>query len=149
MIGDLEKTILDLAAAPEVEWKALETKGLVTEFAGMVREQYGYESPGTSPATWVRGLVEMLALTETHLGYGERADFPFADRLPPIPVREHHRQLLDRWLKDAEGRPVWERWIKEVEPHLDLSDWAARQTGAFVRVATFGGAPMAPDAGGV
>lgn len=129
LIGDLEKTILDLAAAPEVEWKALETKGLVTEFAGMVREQYGYESPRTSPATWVRGLVEMLALTETHLGYGERTDFPFADRLPPIPVREHHRQLLDRWLKDAEGRPVWERWIKEVEPHLDLSDWAVDKQG--------------------
>jgi hypothetical protein len=129
LIGDLEKTILDLAAAPEVEWKALETKALVAEFAGMVREQYGYESPGTSPATWVRGLVEMLALTETHLGYGERTDFPFADRLPPIPVREHHRQLLDRWLKDAEGRPVWERWIKEVEPHLDLSDWAGDKQG--------------------
>jgi hypothetical protein len=49
----------------------------------------------------------MLVLTETYLGYGELPDFPFVDRLPTIPSREHHRQLLDRWLKDAEGRPVW------------------------------------------
>ncbi len=129
LIGDLEKTILDIAAGPDTEWKALEIKGLVPEFTAMVRERYGYESPGAIPAMWIRGLVEMLALTETHLGYGEQADFPFADRLPPIPVREHHRRLLDRWLKDAESRPVWERWIKEVEPHLDLSEWAADKQG--------------------
>jgi hypothetical protein len=71
----------------------------------------------------------MLALTETYLGYGELADFPFIDRLPAIPLREHHRQLLDRWLKDAEGRPVWERWVRQVEPHLDLSAWAADKKG--------------------
>ena len=129
LIGDLEKTILDIATGPDTEWKALEIKGLVPEFTAMVRERYGYESPGAIPAVWIRGLVEMLALTETHLGYGEQADFPFADRLPPIPVREHHRKLLDRWLKDAESRPVWERWIKEVEPHLDLSEWAADKQG--------------------
>ena len=129
LIGDLEKTILDIAALPETEWKSLETQGLVPEFTAMVRERYGYESPGAIPATWIRGLVEMLALTETHLGYGEQADFPFTDRLPPIPVREHHRKLLDRWLKDAESRPVWERWIKEVEPRLDLSGWAADKQG--------------------
>lgn len=129
LIGDLEKTILDIAAAPETEWKALETRGLVLEFIAMVRERYGYESPSAIPATWIGGLVEMLALTETHLGYGEQADFPFADRLPPVPVREHHRKLLERWLKDAESRPVWERWIREVEPHLDLSEWAADKQG--------------------
>lgn len=129
LIGDLEKTILDVAAAPDIEWKTLETKGLVSEFTAMVRERYGYAEPATSPSVWIQGLVQMLALTETYLGYGERADFPFADRLPPILVREHHKQLLDRWLKDAEGRPVWERWIKEVEPRLDLSEWAADKQG--------------------
>ena len=129
LIGDLEKTILDVAAAPEAEWKALEIKGLVTEFTAMVRDRYGFEAAEASPAIWVQGLVEMLALTETHLGFGERPDFPFSDRLPPIPLREHHRQLLDRWLKDAENRPVWERWIKQVEPHLDLSQWAADKQG--------------------
>ncbi|MFN9429495.1 MAG: PglZ domain-containing protein [Acidobacteriota bacterium] len=129
LIGDLEKTILDIAAAPETEWKVLETKGLAGEFTSMVRERYGYSAPAVGPSTWVQGLVEMLALTETHLGYGERADFPFADRLPATALREHHRQLLDRWLKDAEGRPVWERWIREVEPRLDLSEWAADKQG--------------------
>src|SRR5262249_44578675 len=69
------------------------------------------------------------ALTETYLGYREPADFPFADRLPPVLLRENHRQLLGRWLKDADSRPVWERWIKEVEPHLDLSEWAAGKQG--------------------
>ena len=129
LIGDLEKTILDIAGAPDTEWRALETKGLVGEFTTMVRERYGYTAPITSAASWVQGLVEMLALTETYLGYGERADFPFAERLPPILVQEHHKQLLDRWLKDAEGRPVWEHWIKEVEPRLDLSEWAADKQG--------------------
>jgi hypothetical protein len=32
-------------------------------------------------------------------------------------------------LKDTESRPVWERWIKQVEPHLDLSEWAADKQG--------------------
>jgi len=129
LIGDLEKTILDLESAPETEWKALKTKELVSEFTSMVRDRYGYESPGADPVTWIQNLVEMLALTETYLGYGERADFPFVDRLPVLPVREHHRQLLDRWLKDAECRPVWERWIRQVEPRLDLSAWAADKQG--------------------
>lgn len=129
LIGDLERTILDLAGAPDVEWRALEEKGLVCEFTGMVRERYGYESPGANPALWVRGLVEMLALTETYLGYREPQDFPFLDRLPTPPLREHHRQLLERWLKDADARPVWERWVKQVESNVDLSMWAAEKPG--------------------
>ena len=129
LIGDLEKTILDLASAPEAEWKALESKGLAAEFTGMVRDRYGFHAPEVGPSAWLRGLVEMLALTETYLGYGEPADFPFPDRLPPILLREYHRQLLGRWLKDADSRPVWERWIREVEPHLDLSEWAAGKQG--------------------
>ena len=129
LIGDLERTILDIAAAPEAEWKALEAKGLVPEFLAMVRDRYGYEAAGAGPSIWIRGLVELLALTETYLGYGEREDFPFVDRLPGGPLREHHRQLLDRWLKDAEGRPAWDRWIKELEPRLDLTDWAADKPG--------------------
>jgi PglZ domain len=129
LIGDLEKTILDLAATPEVEWKALEARGLAGEFTAMVRDRYGFQAPTTSPSAWLKGLVEMLALTETYLGYGEPADFPFPDRLPPILLRENHWQLLGRWLKDAESRPVWERWIRVVEPHLDLSEWAAGKQG--------------------
>ena len=129
LIGDLEKTILDLAATPEVEWQALEARGLAAEFTAMVRDRYGFQAPTASPSAWLKGLVEMLALTETYLGYGEPADFPFPDRLPPIRLRENHRQLLGRWLKDADSRPVWERWIRDVEPNLDLSEWAAGKQG--------------------
>jgi len=129
LIGDLEKTILDLAAAPETEWKALVGKSLAGEFVAMVQDRYGYLAPTADPAAWIRGLVEMLALTETYLGYGEPPDFPFASRLPAAPLRESHRQLLGRWLKDADGRPVWERWMRDVEPHMDLSAWAADKQG--------------------
>src|SRR5262249_12723919 len=43
LIGDLEKTVLDLAASPDGEWKELKTKGLLSEFRGMIRERYGFE----------------------------------------------------------------------------------------------------------
>lgn len=130
LVGDLEKTILDLAADPDVAWKTLNIQGLLPDFLEMVRDRYGYHAtPDASASEWVRGLVEVLALTETFLGYGEARDFPFTDRLPPIRLREHHLQLLHRWLRDAEARPVWDRWISEVEPHLDLSLWSEAKEG--------------------
>src|SRR5712691_4938403 len=95
----------------------------------MVRERYGFEAPTGDPALWMRMFVETLALTETYLGYGEPVDFPFAERLPPLALRQHHVQLLQRWLRDAESRPAWDRWSTEVESHLDLSAWAAGKQG--------------------
>jgi hypothetical protein len=70
-----------------------------------------------------------LALTETYIGYGSPADFPFADRLPPEPLRQHHVQLLQRWLRDAEARIAWDRWIEEVERQIDLTSWAKDRNG--------------------
>jgi len=129
LVGDLEKTALDLAADPDWIWKELEAQGLLAEFLGMVQDRYGYRAPGALPPDWVRGFVEVLALTETFLGYGEAGDFPFTDRLPPLTLRDHHVQLLHRWLRDAESRPVWERWISQVELRVDLSSWAATRKG--------------------
>ncbi len=129
LIGDVDQTILDLAVSPETTWQSLHDKGLVPEFVAMVRERYGFEGPNDSPASWVDGLVTTLALTETFLGYGERADFPLADRLPPVAVRPHHLQLLHRWLRDSESRTAWDRWIQDVETKVDLSAWAKDKPG--------------------
>ena len=129
LIGDLDQTILDLAVSPETTWQSLEGKGLVPEFLAMVRERYGFEGPNDSPASWVEALVTTLALTETFLGYGERADFPLADRLPPQAVRAHHRQLLHRWLRDSESRTAWDRWMQVVETKVDLTEWAKAKPG--------------------
>jgi hypothetical protein len=129
LIGDVEQTILDLGIAPETTWQALQDKGLTDEFVDMVRERYGFKAPIEEPGLWMRMFVEVLALTETYLGYGEPVDFPFADRLPPLVLRQHHVQLLQRWLRDAESRPAWDRWIAEVESRLDLSAWAAGKQG--------------------
>ena len=57
------------------------------EFVDMVRERYGFEAPTGDPALWMRMFVEILALTETYLGYGEPVDFPFAECLPPLALR--------------------------------------------------------------
>ena len=129
LIGDVEQTILDLGVSPETTWQALQDKGLTDELVDMVRERYGFEAPTGDPALWIRMFVETLALTETYLGYDEPVDFPFAERLPPLALRQHHVQLLQRWLRDAESRPAWDRWITEVETHLDLSAWAAGKQG--------------------
>ena len=129
LIGDIDQTILDLAVSPETTWQSLDGKGLVPEFIAMVRERYGFEGPNDSPARWVEDLVTTLALTETFLGYGERADFPLADRLPPQAVHAHHRQLLHRWLRDSESRTAWDRWIQDIEAEIDLTAWAKDQPG--------------------
>ena len=93
LIGDVDQVILDLAVSPETTWSTLTDNGLEREFLALVRERYGFEGPSSSPAEWVTELVTVLALTETYLGYGEPADFPFADRLaasrsaqPPRPT---------------------------------------------------------------
>ncbi|MYG00238.1 hypothetical protein F4212_14060, partial [Candidatus Poribacteria bacterium] len=78
---------------------------------------------------WVENLVATLALTETFLGYGEPADFPLPERLPPEATRAHHRQLLYRWLRDSESRAAWDRWIQDVETEVDLTSWAKDKPG--------------------
>ena len=129
LIGDVDQAILDLAVSPETTWQDLDEKGLVPEFVALVRERYAFEGPRDRPAAWVAALVAVLALTETFLGYGERADFPLAERLPPAVVRPNHRQLLQRWLRDSESRTAWDRWIQDVEATVDLTTWAQDKPG--------------------
>ncbi len=129
LIGDVDQTIFELALEPEGTWKSLKEQGLDREFLEMVRERYGFEVPVHSPEGWIQELVAVLALTETFLGYGEPADFPFADRLPALAVRPHHRQLLQRWLRDAEYRAAWDRCVNAVETKVDLTAWAKERTG--------------------
>lgn len=129
LVGDMDQTLLDLAAAPDAAWSQIRKNGLAKEFLDTVKERYGFELPLEDPEAWIREFVSILALTETFLGYGEPEDFPFLNRLPPIAVRENHIQLLGRWLRDAEARPVWDRLILEVESEVDLADWAAHRNG--------------------
>ena len=129
LIGDVDQTILDLAVSPETTWRDLDEKGLVPEFLALVRERYGFDGPRDRPAAWVAALVAALALTETFLGYGERVDFPLAERLPPVALRPHHGQLLRRWLRDSESRTAWDHWIQDVEATVDLTAWAQDKPG--------------------
>ena len=129
LIGDADQTILDLALDPDGTWKALGDNGLDREFLAMVQARYGFEAANASPVDLVRELVATLALTETFVGYDEPSDFPFADRLPPVPLRPHHVQLMQRWLRDSERRDAWDYWIQEVETEVDLSRWAHGRPG--------------------
>ena len=129
LIGDADQTILDLARDPDGTWKGLSDRGLAHEFLTMVRERYGFDASNSSPDAWVRELVAMLALTETFLAYDEPTDFPFADRLPPVPLRPNHVQLLQRWLRDTESRDAWDHWIQQVEARIELSRWARGRPG--------------------
>ena len=129
LIGDVDQTILDMATAPGTIWSELQESGLDKEFLDSVRERYGFDYPVVDPVEWVQDFVAAMALTETFIGYGEPADFPFAERLPALAVREHHVHLLRRWLRDAESRPAWDRWIAEVESRVDLTDWATNRDG--------------------
>ena len=129
LLGDVDRTLLDLAVAPDLTWESLEKKGLESELLEAVEERYGYARSVESPADWIENFVAMMALTETHLGYGEPDDFPFSDRLPPPPLRAHHPELLVRWLRDSEGRPAWDRWVREVEKTIDLTAWASNHEG--------------------
>lgn len=129
LIGDADQRILDLAIDPVGTWKALGDNQLLREFLALVQGRYGFEASNVSPDDWMRELVVTLALTETFLGYGEPSDFPFAGRLPPVPLRPHHVQLLQRWLRDTESRDAWDRWVQEVENELNLSEWARGRAG--------------------
>ena len=60
LIGDVDRTILDLAVSPETTWQDLDEKGLVAEFVALVRERYGFEGPRDRPADWVAALVAAL-----------------------------------------------------------------------------------------
>lgn len=132
LIGDVDQTILDLAADPDGAWAALREKGLARELVVMVKERYGFEAPDRSPSEWVRELVATIALTETFLGYGEPSDFPLASKLPPLALRAHHVALVHRWLRDAEYRPAWDRWVADVEGDVDLTTWAETRSGRSV-----------------
>ncbi len=129
LVGDVDQMILDLAVSPETTWSELTKNGLDREFLDMARERYGLEGPSGVPAELIEELVSMLALTETYLGYDEPADFPFAGRLPPLTLRNHHAQLLARWLRDSESRTAWDRWVQEIEAKFDLSAWAKGKKG--------------------
>jgi hypothetical protein len=99
LIGDVDQTILEVAADPDAAWAALADNGLVQEFTVMVKERYGFEAPGSSPMEWVREFVAMVALTETFLGYGEPSDFPLKNKLPRLTVRAQHVAFVQRWLE--------------------------------------------------
>lgn len=132
LIGDVDQTIFDVAADADAAWTTLRGKGLDREFVVMVKERYGFEAPDCAPTEWIRELVTTIALTETYLGYGEPGNFPLLNRLPPLPVRSHHLALVHRWLRDAEFRPAWDRWIAEAEGSVDLAAWALERTGRSV-----------------
>ena len=129
LIGDVEQTLLDLAVAPEPTWDSLLQKGLAKELLQVARERFGIQTDESNPVAIVRDFVTLLALTETYLGYEEPSDFPFAERLPPLAARERCLQFLRRWLRDAESRPAWDRWVTEVEQPYNLSTWASNKNG--------------------
>ncbi|CAN7565809.1 PglZ domain-containing protein [Variovorax sp. LjRoot178] len=132
LIGDVDQTILDIAADPDSAWNSLRERGLDREFVVMVKDRYGFEAPDRAPSEWMRDLVTTIALTETFLGYREPDDFPLLNRLPPLPVRSNHVALAHRWLRDAEFRPAWDRWIAEAEENVDLAAWAQDRAGRSV-----------------
>ena len=129
LLGDADQTLIQLAIDPETTWADLEAKGLTAEFLAAVQERYGFVHPTPSPAEWLQAFVATLALTETFQGYGEPADFPFADRLPPLAARPLMEDLLKRWLRDSQGRAAWDHCIAAVEADLDLSAWASSRGG--------------------
>jgi hypothetical protein len=129
LVGDVDQIILDLSASPEEVWADLHARGLTKEFLESVRERYGLDSQAENPSEWIKEFASVLALTETFLAFGEPDDFPFTGRLPPVGVRQNHVHLLQRWLRDTEGRPVWDRWVREIETEIDLSRWAENRQG--------------------
>ncbi|MFH1116441.1 MAG: PglZ domain-containing protein, partial [Pseudomonadota bacterium] len=129
LLGDVDKIILDMAVDPETTWQDISKRGLSKEFLDSISERYGFTVPLDDPLKWIAELVATLALTETYLGYGEPSDFPFLDRLPPLTVRSHHRDLLERWLKDTESRTAWDRLILDVENDINLTKWASNRDG--------------------
>lgn len=129
LLGDVDKIILDMAVDLETTWQDISIRGLSKEFLDSISERYGFTVPLDNPRKWIREFVATIALTETYLGYGEPSDFPFLDRLPPLTVRPHHRDLLQRWLKDTESRTAWDRLILDVETDISLAKWASSRDG--------------------
>lgn len=130
LIGDLDQTVFDLARDPDGAWEDLTRRGLASELQALVQERYGLELPMEPVNEWVLELVTLVALTDAYAGYGEPADFPFLDRLPASALRAHHSQLLKRWLRDADSRSAWDRWVGEAETRIDLSAWAEGREGS-------------------
>lgn len=129
LLGDVDQNIIEIAISPEAAWGDLQEKGVAQELLTAVAERYGFANTPESPTQWTQDFVALVALTETFQGYDEPQDFPFADRLPPLPLRAHYTELLQRWLRDSEGRAAWDHWIREVEKEIDLSAWAAKREG--------------------
>ena len=129
LVGDVDQTILDLAVQPESTWASLSDRGVLAEFLAAARDRFNFTSDTDNPILWIAALVEVLALTETFIGYGEPAEFPFLNRLPPPRFRDSHVQLLRRWLRDANSRPAWDRWVTQVEQHINLTEWAQGRSG--------------------
>lgn len=130
LVGDVDQTVLDLAVEPDAKWEALRKEGHLDEFLSAVRDRLGAVPDTDSPELWIKGLVERLAITEAFVGYGEPEDFPFADRVPPMRYRENHLNLVRRWLRDANCRGAWDRWVVQAEEHINLAPWAKGRKGA-------------------
>ncbi|HEY2294761.1 MAG TPA: PglZ domain-containing protein [Thermoanaerobaculia bacterium] len=129
LVGDADQMLFELAIDPDAAWKGLRERGLDRELVTLVQARYGFAELKGTPAEWIEEIVATVALTETYLGYGEPEDFPFAARLPPVALRPHHVQLLQRWLRDAQSRAAWDRWIERVEARFDLTTWARGREG--------------------
>jgi hypothetical protein len=141
VIGDVEQTILDLAAEPAEKLNELARDGLVSDFVQQVREAFGFFRPIALPdkadlnATtivdeWLADFVLRLALVEAYAGYGEPGDFPYLELLPESPFRRHCIEFLKRWLKDTAAAGDYLRIIRRVERDYDLTTWARSRSGA-------------------
>jgi hypothetical protein len=145
VIGDVEQTVLDLAAEPAEKLAALAREGLVADFVQQVREAFGFtqalalpDGAASSEAAdvvqkWLTGLVLQLALTETFEGYGDPVDFPHRELLPETPYRKRCVDFLRRWLKDSSAAVHYYRYIRQIERGgYDLAKWAKERTGTAV-----------------
>jgi len=143
VVGDVEQTILDLAAEPADKLTALVRDGLVSDFVQQVREAFGFYRPITLPETtglnadvivdeWLSDFVLRLALVEAYAGYGEPADFPYLDLLPESPFRRRCIDFLKRWLKDSAATGDYLRIIRRVERDYNLTTWARPRGGASI-----------------
>lgn len=130
LVGDMDQAILDLGVDPETKWQEMIQAGNLDEFLASVNERLGVSPETDNPTLWIKALVETLALTEAFVGYGESQDFPFADRLPLSRFREAQVALVRRWLRDANCRGAWDRWVVEAEGHINLINWAKSKEGA-------------------
>jgi hypothetical protein len=140
VIGDVEQTVLDLAAEPADKLATLVREGLVSDFVQQVREAFGFARPIPLPDAalspdilvdeWLADLVLRLALVETYAGYGEPADFPYLELLPESPFRKRCVEFLKRWMKDSAAAGHYLRLIRRVERDYDLTAWARSRSGA-------------------